>query len=170
MTKQANAADLIGAIVTQEKHEGAFRVQSYGKGGWLVLEAENGDTHKARANQLTIVAHEAGEDAEEAAEKARRMAATLNRYKPTYVESIAASGAKSQNNGDDLASFLSALMPEQVATLAERVLGLEPGFLVEKYSGLNPGQMRMNSGNRIRAAIKRNDLTVEEVRRAYAGK
>ena len=165
-TETANTQDLIGAIVNQEGKQGAFRVTEYNK-GWLTLENEQGEQHKARAGVLTVVAHEDGDDAADKAEVARKMASTLNRYKPMYVQSVAASGAKSQNNGDDLAAFLSALTPEAVAILAEKVLGLEPGFLVAKYERLNPGQMRMNSGNRIRAAIKRGELTTEAVRKAY---
>lgn len=167
-TETARTEDLVGAFVTQEGKQGAYRVLAAGKGGWLTLEAENGEQHKARAGSLSVVAHEDGEEAAEAAEKARRMSATLNKYKPQYVQSVAASGAKSQNNGDDLAAFLSALTPEAVVALAEKVLGLEAGELVAKYDRLNPGQKRMNSGNRIRAAIKRGDLTVEEVRKSYA--
>lgn len=168
-TKVANIEDLIGAIVKQEGREGVFRVAGYNR-GWCTLETEEGEQHKARVGSLEILTHEDGDDEAEKAEAARRMASTLNKYKPRYAESIAASGAKSQNNGDDLAAFLSALTPEAVCQLAEKVLGLESGFLVQKYSGLNPGQQRMNSGNRIRAAIKRGDLTTEEVRKAYVTK
>ena len=91
-------------------------------------------------------------------EPARGMASTLNRYKPGYVECVSYSGSLSQNNGDVLAKALEGKTPDEVMALAEKVLGLEAGTLVAKYESLNPGQKRMNSGNRIRAALKRGDL------------
>ena len=96
----------------------------------------------------------------------RKMSTTLNRYRVNYQPSLAAGGRKSLNNGDDLASLLSGLEPKGVATLAEIVLGLAKGELVAKYEHLNPGQQRMNSGNRIRAAIKRGDITIKDVQKA----
>jgi len=90
---------------------------------------------------------------------ARGMAGTLARYKPGYQPCVAYSGAESQNNGDALAQALEGKSPDEVMDWAERLLGLETGFLATKYAGLNPGQKRMNSGNRVRAALKRGDLT-----------
>ena len=100
---------------------------------------------------------EALKEAKEA-DKSRGMAGTLDRYKPGYVACVAYSGAASQNNGDDVAVALEGKTPREVAEFAERVLDLPAGTLVDKYAGLNPGQVRMNSGNRIRNAIKRGDL------------
>ena len=94
------------------------------------------------------------------------MAQTLAKYKAGYETTVAYSGAKSQNNGDDLASLLAGLDPKSVCRLAEAVLGLEAGELWAKYEHLNPGQQRMNSGNRIRAAVKRGDLTFDDVQSA----
>ena len=91
------------------------------------------------------------------------MAATLLKYRVGYEPSIAYSGRKSLNNGDAIAHFLSGEEPLLVAARVERILGLETGFLVTKYAGLNPGQIRMNSGNRLRAALKRGDITAEDL-------
>lgn len=91
-------------------------------------------------------------------EAPRGMSNTLNRYKPGYVQCVAYSGAVSQNNGDVLAQALEGKSPAETAAFAERVLGLAIGTLSEKYANLNPGQVRMNSGNRIRNAIKRGDV------------
>jgi hypothetical protein len=88
----------------------------------------------------------------------RGMAETLLQYRTGYVPSIAYSGRKSLNNGDAIAQFLAGAEPAQVAILVEGILGLESGMLTAKYASLNPGQVRMNCGNRLRAAIKRGDI------------
>jgi hypothetical protein len=126
--------------------------------GWY--ELANGA--KARAGALLEIVEEESDD--EA--NSTRMSKTLDRYKPQYKETVAYSGAKSQNNGDGIAEILAGLTPEAVCHTAERLLGLENGELVAKYQHLNPGQQRMNSGNRIRAALKRGDATIDEVKKA----
>lgn len=98
--------------------------------------------------------------------RGRRMAETLKKYAVTYEPSISYSGRKSLNTGDDLAHLLAGMSPRDVITVAERALGLEPDELWEKYQSLNPGQQRMNAGNRIRSAIKRGDITEDQVKAA----
>ena len=93
----------------------------------------------------------------------RAMGATLERYRASYTPATSASGRPSLHNGDDLATLLSGISPNDVARTAMAVLGEGVGDLVERYSRLNPGQIRMNSGNRIRAAIKKGLITVDEV-------
>jgi len=93
----------------------------------------------------------------------RKMAETLKHYRIGYAPSVSYSGGKTLNNGDELAQALAGMHPTDVVALAERVLGLDDGELWAKYQNLNPGQQRMNSGNRIRNAIKRGDLTEDEV-------
>lgn len=94
----------------------------------------------------------------------RTMSRTLSAHKPRYrVEGV---GGR-LNNGDDLAAFLLALDPFETARLATRVLDLDTPLWVGdgtgKYDHLNNGQIRMNSGNRIRAALKRGDILPEDV-------
>jgi len=93
----------------------------------------------------------------------KQMSEILSRYRKAYEKTVAYSGNKSADNGDEVATFLRGKTPDEVVELAEKVLKLEPGFLVTKYAGLNPGQRRMNAGNRIRAAIRRGDLDPQEV-------
>lgn len=155
-----------GAFVTQEGKDGAFVVTGHSR-GWYTLEDEAGNQHKARAGSLVVVSHEDGDEAADEAEASRKMSATLDRYKAGYKETVAYSGSKSQNNGDTVAQFLAGLAPEDVMRIAERLLEMEAGTLVAKYEGLNPGQKRMNSGNRIRAAVKRGDATIDDVKAAY---
>ena len=64
--------------------------------------------------------------------------------------------------------MLAGAEPLAVIWAAERLLGLESGELATKYAHLNPGQKRMNAGNRIRAAIKRGDATIDDLKKAWA--
>lgn len=88
---------------------------------------------------------------------------TLKRYRPTYGKVTAYSGKASLSNGDAVAKFLEGQDPMWVMAKAEELLGLGEGFLVKLYQDRNPGAKRMNSGNRLRAALKRGDLTQEQL-------
>lgn len=102
----------------------------------------------------------------EAAPVKRSMSGTLRKYRDMedhYKPSVAYSGRKSVNVGDDVATFLDGFTPAEVLGAAERILGLDTGELVGKYAHLNPGQQRMNGGNRIRAALKRGDITTKDL-------
>lgn len=94
------------------------------------------------------------------------MAKTLNRYRATYVVSLTHEGRKSLSKGDELANMLQQRHHNDVARIAALALGMDKEALVEKYAHLNNGQIRMNSGNRIRAAIKRGDITMVDVEQA----
>jgi len=94
----------------------------------------------------------------------KSMSRTLNKYRTGYEPTVAYSGRVSLNTGDDVAVLLAGLAPDAVIRVAEQLLGLEDGELMTRYAGLNPGQRRMNGGNRIRAAIKRGDATVDDLK------
>lgn len=64
-----------------------------------------------------------------------------------------AGGNPSVHNGDALAVFLRGKSLEQVFELASKHLE-GGGALRAKYAHLNPGQQRMNVGNRLRSALK----------------
>ena len=96
----------------------------------------------------------------------RDMSSTLNRYRETYEDTAAYSGRLSKHNGDDVAKLLAGATPEAVIAAAEVLLKLEEGELETRYASLNPGQRRMNAGNRIRAAIKRGDAEVGQLAKA----
>ena len=97
----------------------------------------------------------------------QKMAQTLRKHRANYQPVKAYSGKPSLDNGGDLAVALRGLSPEAVIGLAERVLdGVDEGELAERYAARNPGQKRMNAGNLIRNAIKRNELTVKDVIKA----
>lgn len=149
MTKQ----DLAGLVVEQD---GERKLVEKHAAGWLTFA----DGTKSRTKGWEVC--------EEQPVK-RSMANTLNVYRGNYEPSIAAGGRKSLNCGDDLAGLLAGLEPEQVIKLAELALDLGPGLLQAKYDNLNPGQKRMNAGNRIRAAIKRGDLEMDAIKTAAGG-
>ena len=79
------------------------------------------------------------------------MAEQLRRARVRYVKTKRPGGAGSMDNGDTIAKNLRDLEPEEVMTIADRVCEESAGFHAAKYDGLNPGQKRMNSGNKIRS-------------------
>ncbi|RLC98512.1 MAG: hypothetical protein DRI65_18130 [Chloroflexota bacterium] len=89
--------------------------------------------------------------------------ATLARYRKGYENTTASSGHKSKNNGDGIAKALAGQTPEATMMAAEELLGLRFGELTAKYEKLNPGQKRMNSGNRIRNGFEKGTFTIEQV-------
>lgn len=150
-----------GALVESSEHEGIWAVTAVKK-GWVTIQRDE-DEHKARASTLTVVSEP--EDDEEAVYK---MSKVLNKYKAGYAPTTAYSGAKSLNNGDAVAKLLAGASPEQVALIADRALGEADGFHGAKYAHLNPGQIRMNSGNRLRAHAKKGEGEFEDVTKAAA--
>lgn len=94
----------------------------------------------------------------------RRMADVLRAARVGYEETKAYSGKASLNNGDELAKALAGQTPDQAMAAAEAVHKVfDPDNVPDlgaKYEKLNKGQQRMNSGNRIRAAVKRGDVTI----------
>ena len=89
----------------------------------------------------------------------RSAAATLAKYRGGYVKTDGYAGL-SINNGDNVADTLKMLEPNRVVAVAEAVLpGINAGELAKRYAKLNPGMRRMNSGNRIRAALKKKVIT-----------
>lgn len=97
------------------------------------------------------------------AKHGRDMSSTLLRYRQQYEPTMAYSGRASLNNGDPIAEHFAGMSPLEVMQEAERLLGLDNGELVARYENLNPGQQRMNAGNRVRAAIKRGDLDLAKL-------
>lgn len=105
---------------------------------------------------------EEGEEGEEGT-KGGKMAQTLRKYRGGYQPGLAYSGRKSLNSGDAVAAAMHELSPAKSIALAEDLLKLEPGTLSAKYGHLNPGQQRMNAGNRIRAAFKDGQFSYGEM-------
>ncbi len=79
-----------------------------------------------------------------------RMAEQLKAARVRYAKTKRPSGAASADNADAIAKALRDFEPLEVCEIADKVFKLPIGSHESKYSGLNPGQRRMNSGNRIR--------------------
>ncbi len=122
--------------------------------GWYGLTNHEGETAKARLKDLTLIELD-NED-----HTGNKMAGVLANYRAGYVPSIAASGKKSLSNGDAVAKALEGKAAEEVLQIADSLLGLPSGTLQSQYARLNPGQQRMNAGNRLRAAVKKGTIAV----------
>ncbi len=92
----------------------------------------------------------------------------LREARKRYTVSKSSKGSTSAHNGDDLATLLAGCSPEDVCATAEKLAELKPGELTTKYGHLNPGQVRMCSGNRIRAMVKKESVTVDDVAKVLA--
>ena len=104
-----------------------------------------GETAKARLKDLTLI------ELDNESHGGNKMAGILANYRAGYVPSIAASGKK---------SALEGKTAEEVLQIADSLLGLPSGTLQSQYARLNPGQQRMNAGNRLRAALKKGTIAV----------
>ena len=89
----------------------------------------------------------------------------LATYKKQYQPHLT-KGTKnlSLDNGDDVATRLRSYTPDEVVAIAESLLKMPKGTLAQQYGKLNPGQRRMNAGNRIRNAIKRGDIKATAIK------
>ena len=86
---------------------------------------------------------------------------TINPDLSKYVATRTASGAMAKRSDNIVAQTLEGMTVDEVKTVATG-MGVEN---VDKYDSLNPGQIRMNLGNRIRGAMAK---TEREYERALA--
>ena len=84
-----------------------------------------------------------------------RMARQLKAARVRYAKTKRPSGAASADNADAIAKALRDYEPLEVCEIADKVFKLPLGSHEAKYSKLNPGQKRMNSGNRIRGLCRK---------------
>lgn len=108
------------------------------------------------------------DDAEE--EETGKMSETLSKYRAVYAKTTSYNGNHSLDNGDEVAALLRGMSPSDTCALADKVMGEAEFHHWEKWQHLNPGSRRMNAGNRIRGAVKRGDLTIEQLQDLVAGK
>lgn len=88
------------------------------------------------------------------------MSATLKAHRRAYKTTVEISGKekiKHVDCNDEVASALRGLPIGDVAQWCADLCGETKMFWLEKYGHLNAGQVRMNLGNKIRAAIKKAD-------------
>lgn len=131
------------------------------------LEAEVEALEEETENQEVERELEDGEDEDEG-DNHQSMSQTLKKYSKEYVKVQSYSGRKSLVSDNDLSSALAGLDPATVIYFVEKILGFEKDELLAKYAHLNPGQKRMTAGNRLRAAIKRGDITEDDAIQAIA--
>ena len=129
--------------------------------GWLTIS--NGEEER-KVRVKDLVPYEP-KHSDEDEPQPRGMAKTLNRYRGNYEPHLTPQGKKSLSNGDWLAQQLAGLTPDEVLSVGGRVLGLDVRGL---YGHLNHGQQRMNAGNRLRAAIKKDSSMIARVEAAMA--
>lgn len=103
-------------------------------------------------------------------ESASKMADALRKAREHYVKDRRPDGAQTAHCGDAIARELKELEPRETADLADKVLQQPHGFHFGKYQNLNNGQIRMNSGNRIRAYWKGINEDGNEAEIARVGK
>lgn len=128
--------------------------------GWLTIS--NGEEER-KVRVKDLVPYEP-QHSDEDEPQPRGMAKTLNRYRGNYEPHFTLRGKKSLSNGDWLAQQLAGLTPAEVVVLAASALD-QPG-LTQRYAHLNPGQQRMNAGNRLRAATKKDSGMIARVEAA----
>ena len=83
-------------------------------------------------------------------------------YRSTLQTVLTATGNKSLDNGDTIAQMLRGADLETVYKIGAKELGVKIEELKLKYGHLNPGQQRMNVGNRIRGAIRKREAQAKE--------
>lgn len=128
--------------------------------GWYQIQLDNGIVRKVRAKQLEVI--ELEDDELEDDENLGKMSKILAKARSRYVATKTPKGRTSATCGDSVSKLMQGMDLDQALNFAEECLGLGQGALHEKYDGLNPGHARMNAGNRVRGAINRGDITIEE--------
>ena len=122
-------------------------------------EAKFGKTSLSDLLWLTEISRVRSEDA-------KSLSDTMGDYRKNYTKAKDYAGRPTLHSGDDLAKTLLPLSPDEVVGLAERVLGFDENELAEKYSHLNAGQRRMTCGNKLRFALKKETITLADVKKA----
>ena len=116
----------------------------------------------AKAKQGEPQPEAAGPKTEVDGKPKRSKSEQLRAYKGSYETYQTTSGNLSMDNADSVALKLRGASPEVVMAAAEKLRGLEPGTLTERYAARNNGAKRMNAGNIIRGCLNR-DKTIQDL-------
>ena len=142
--------------------DGAIKGGAYEQAQEAAEALANRRLNKEQRQQYEMLKEALAEEADNE-EKEYTMSNHLSKYRERYQISIAASGAKSLNNGDDLAQYLEMKTAKEVCDLADIFTPNKDGQPhIERYARLNEGQKRMNSGNKLRAKAKKGEIEVTE--------
>ena len=99
-------------------------------------------------------------DQQESDNPVYKMVNQLAKFRANYKPYQRPSGSISLDNADNIATLLRPLEPMRVKRIAETLLDVD----LSRYNDLNNGQIRMNSGNRLRGAFKRGEFTLKELK------
>lgn len=148
------------ATIRQHDEHGLVEEISDAK-GWVTIKTEAGDTSKVRRSSLSEVELTDDDDLESVTSGDVFPAG----IRETYARGKTEEGAAFIDSGDDLAVKLRGAELQEVAALAAKICGQRTAKgwlehygddrLAEGKQPLNAGMVRMNLGNRIRAAIKK---------------
>jgi hypothetical protein len=127
--------------------------------GWYTVDCDDGLLRKVRTAELSL--------APDSSDDERDMKTQMAKARQKYVKVKNYAGERSMDNGDSLAQLMRGLEPSEVCSLADTLFEEEVGHHHTRYGHLNPGQQRMNSGNRIRSGVKRELFTVDRVSAAF---
>ncbi len=139
-----------------------YTITGYDKGWYSTKEGK-----KIRHNRIAHVEVSKGKGKEN--DYTATMGQELSNRREDYFATVAASGKKSLNNGDTVANMLAGMEVDEVVSIAESLLNLPEDELAMKYKNLNVGQRRMNAGNRIRAALRRGEISEKDITKAIMG-
>jgi hypothetical protein len=147
------------------------------KGSWATVTVD-GETHKVRKSALALnddanpdesALEDLLTDEDELSDDAEVKSGDVfpKGIRETYVKGVTETGRSFIDCGDELATQLRDATLEEVAKRAEQVLGQRTAkgwialYTTDREAvgkaALNPGMVRMNLGNRIRAAIKKQE-------------
>lgn len=138
-------------------------------GGWTEILDHDGKRRKVRNGEVKLEAPKADtiERLKADVAKAERDGGSAEiRPTPTLSATITtpkveAPKAKRQpHNGDEVGRMLEGTTLAEVYLKASHLLGVTEAELLVKYGHLNPGQQRMNLGNRMRGYLRRVGTTV----------
>lgn len=135
--------------------------------GWYTVELDDerhSDNHEVKLRQADLELW-----AEESAPAT--MSGTMGKYRKDYVTTYTAKGNRSQSSATSVtARHMEGYDHAAVAQIAAMLLGSGEDVLefYHRYAHLNNGQMRMNCGNRINAAVKRGDIVEDDVANVMA--
>ena len=137
--------------------------------GWATVKLDiDGTTAKARIGNL--IASAAREEKapvvrvtrEKLPLDQRKNGQVSAKYLSRYHRHNLGDGVMVVDNGDRVATELRGLELGEVYVCVAETTGATLNDLSQRYAGLNPGQQRMNLGNRLRGFYKRQEKLLDE--------
>lgn len=153
-TKPADIAigSLVTAPITGADDETSFAVGeliTINK-RWATIKIGDGSIVRVGKTKIELAQTEEEEDETQEELEGKRIADGYH-----YAKCRAASGRISVDNADDVAQLLRGNTLDEAYKIVAGMIDVDVYSLMAKYSHLNPGQQRMNIGNRARGFLKR---------------